>query len=612
MTRFVLSWSAVLVFGGAFVTSTAQAQRLLAPAGPAALTHSVQFDVFLPLQHTDELDQLLQEQKTPGSANYQKWLTPAEFRARFGPSATDLATLTDTLKFYGLTVTSTHSHGVKVQGTVAATQRAFGVALSNAFESNGSNRIIAAQGLTLPAALQRMGAQVVSFAPLPQLQPHARIAKAAPANRYSAQGPYWFNDLKQAYDFPSYRSLTGAGRVIAIMAVSQYLPSDITAYFAHESTKSAPIAPPTIIPFPIGGGSPAFNVNSGASLEVNLDIEQAGGMAPGATLVVVNLPDASDGSFIDGYLTLVEDNFADIVNTSFGGPEALYTAAYNGGVDFTGILRVFDDVFKQGNAEGITFVESSGDNGGLPVPPIAYFTTPPQTPPIVVGKFLPGVESYGDSPNVTSVGGTNLATTYDPPSLDSAYVSENAFDDTEVPYDPYGYGNLVAGGVWGSGGGKSVIFAKPPYQDFVNTHSSTRAMPDISLQMGGCPAGIAKSCNSTDSAVVETFGGALVGVIGTSISAPDFAGVLALKEQYLNGRLGNVNYDIYAIAAAEPGVGGTPFNLLHQGQPGSNGAFSTTASGYNLVLGVGTPLVKNFIFAPQLPAAGVPRTPSNP
>ncbi len=133
--------------------------------------------------------------------------------------------------------------------------------------------------------------------------------------------------------------------------------------------------------------------------------------------------------------------------------------------------------------------------------------------------------------------------------------------------------------------------------------------------MGGCPSGISDraTCNPNDSAVIEVFGGKLVGAIGTSASAPAFAGLLALKEQYLGGsRLGNANYQIYLIGAVEPSLSGSPFSFLHQGQPGSNGVFNTTTSGYNLVLGVGTPIVNNFIFAMDLPVAGDPRSPSNP
>ena len=595
----------------------ARAQQMPRAVAPAALNRQVEFNVYLPLQHQDELDALLDSQKKPGSPEYHKWLTPAQFSSRFGPNPQDMAALSSMLASSGLTVTGMHSHGVRVQGTVETVQRALGAPLVEGVTASGKAKIMAAGSMQLPAAMQRMGAQVVHFAPLRGAQPQARLVaeSAAPGNRYSPDGAYWFTDIKQAYDFPSYRSLTGAGRTIAIMSVSDYLPSDMAAYFAHESTKAAPIKPPRIVRYlPLGKGS-AFDPNSGFSLEAELDLQQAGGLAPGATLELVNLPDSSFASFLDGYFSLVENNNVDIVNSSFGfGAEATFNANYNGGQDFTGLLTIFDDVFKQGNAQGITFVESSGDNGGLALPPLKYFTTPPQTPPVVVGKFLPGIDAFTTSWYVTAVGGTNLHTTYDPPSLESSYVSEDAQGDPEIPYDPDGTGNLLSGGYWGSGGGKSVIYAKPPYQEFIRTGSKMRTTPDVSLQMGGCPGGIAKlPCRAGDSSVVEAFGGQFVGVIGTSVSAPEFCGLLALKEQFLGGaRLGNVNYDIYALAAAQPALANTPLDLLHQGQPGFNGAFYTTKTGYNLVLGVGTPLVRNFIFAPELPAAGNPQTPSNP
>ena len=599
------------------LSPTLRAQQVPRTATPAALDRQIEFNVYLPLQRKDELDALLDAQKRPGSPNYHKWLTPAEFSSRFGPSPQDMAELSSILASSGLTVTGTHSHGVHVQGTVDTVQRALGAPLVESATTSGRTKIVAAAGLQLPAALQRMGAQVIHFAALRGAHPQSRIVTeaAAPANRYSANGPYWFTDIKQAYDFPSYKSLTGAGRTIAIMSVSDYLPSDMAAYFGHESTKAAPIAVPQIVRyFPLGTGAP-FVPGSGFSLEAELDLQQAGGMAPGARLVLVDLPDSSFASFLDGYFSLVLNNSVDIVNSSFGfGAEATFNADYNGGQDFTGLLTIFDDVFKQGNAQGITFVESSGDNGGLALPPLSYFTTAPQQPPVVVGNFLPGIDAFTTSWHVTAVGGTNLHTTYDPPNLESRYVSEDAQGDPEIPYDPDGVGNLLAGGYWGSGGGKSIVYAKPPYQEFIHTGSKMRTTPDVSLQMGGCPSGIAKvPCREGDSSVVEAFGGQFVGVIGTSVSAPEFCGLLALKEQFLGGsRLGNVNYDIYALAAAQPALANTPLDLLHQGQPGFNGAFHTTATGYNLVLGVGTPLVRNFIFAPELPPAGNPQTRSNP
>ena len=300
----------------------------------------------------------------------------------------------------------------------------------------------------------------------------------------------------------------------------------------------------------------------------------------------------------------MENNAADIVNSSFSGPEGFFTAAYNGGVDFTWEFQIFEDMFKQGNAQGITFVASSGDKGGLPLPSLECVSGQPSV-------FLPGVEWPASSPHVTGVGGTNLTTASNPPSLGSRYVSENANGDPLAPYDPFGCGADVSGGYWGSGGGASVIFPKPLFQYLVNTGSSMRAVPDVSLQMGGCPFGTLGDCPADRSASLVVTGGVLYGVIGTSISSPDFAGLLALEEQYLGTRLGNVNYQIYALGAAQnAGI----YKAFHQGIPGFNGYDYSHqgAKGYNMVVGNGTAIGRNFILAPQLPAAGTPQTPSNP
>ncbi len=192
-----------------------------------------------------------------------------------------------------------------------------------------------------------------------------------------------------------------------------------------------------------------------------------------------------------------------------------------------------------------------------------------------------------------------------------------------MPYDPYGVGQNVSGGYWGSGGGASVIFAKPLYQYLVPTGANTRAVPDIALQMGGCPGGISVLPCPQDgtarsySILAFAFGTpnqGLYGVIGTSISAPGFAGLLALEEQYLGGiRLGNVNAQIYTLAALQALSSHGPFaGIYHREIPGFNGVEHSGGAGYNQVLGAGTPDGREFILAPLLPPAGTPQTPSNP
>jgi subtilase family serine protease len=602
-----------------------------AAAQVVAATQPVTFDVYLPLQNSAELDQLLEQLHTPSSPNFRQWLTPSQFLSQFGPSPESIAAVSAALTARGFTVISTNAHGVRVSGTAATVQTAFGATLVSTSSGGGAARLVAQTPLQLPAELSSVKARIVTFTTVPPHRTHSQSIGPVPDNRYSNIGPYWFDDLKQAYDFPSYQVLNGGGRTIAIVDSSDFLDSDLQLYFGHENLRPPHVervdvcAPLNYPPYGTycGSANPLSPpINSGWA-EVSLDLQQAGGMAPNAHIKLFIIPDLYDSSIMAGYQQIVDDNAADIVSSSFGGPEAGYFASYNCGVDYTYVLQQYEDIYRQGNAQGITFIASSGDSGGLAIPSVNYFESvcpnpPPNSQPYV---WVPGVDEPAASPHVTAVGGTNLVTTTPPnpqttpPTLTSKYVGENAWGDPEVPYDPYGLGILVSGGYWGSGGGTSQYYAKPSYQYFVNTGASMRTVPDISLEMGGCPLGLAQLPCPLDgrprSYVITAIGGEFYGLIGTSVSAPGIAGVLALEEEQLGGiRLGNVNYQIYAQASQLWGYAGGAF---HTNIDGFNGYDHATGFGaYNQVLGVGTPDVRRFIFAPFAPPAGTPQTPSNP
>jgi subtilase family serine protease len=620
-----------------------------APAGAADVTagaaavqvqssQAVGFEMFLPLRNVAALDALLASQQLAGSPDYQKWLTPLQFHEQFGPTDAQVARVTATLAAAGLTVTQAHSRSLQVEGSAAAVQRMFGTRLVYAAGPAG-RRMVAQGGFALPQSLSQEGAIVAHFTPGVRMHPHARVAKidlkalAGPNNRYSASGPYWYNDLKQAYDYPSYQTkapltgkpLDGQGTSVAIVMESDVLDSDVAAVFNHENwttTTGKPV--PTLAGrVPIDGGAP-FSPESDGSFEASLDVQQVLGGAPGASVYLYNTPDLSDEAILSAYLDIVESNKIDVVSSSFGGCELFYSAAYNGGTDMYGIMDVFDELFKQGNSQGITFVASSGDSGGLGCVDLTYASGLPG------GKFIAGVEEPASSPHVTAVGGTNLITTT-PPSpqttpatLTSKYVSENAFGDPELPYDPYGFGVNASGGYWGAGGGISAHFARPDYQSlalsFNEVKSRMRMVPDVGMQVGGCPGGITAdpNCGADDSrsAVVISFGGELVGVIGTSVAAPEFAGMAALGVQRFGHRLGNLNTYIYNTGYVQTLIGASApnYQFYHRNIPGFDGLYNTdpTKQPYNFLTGNGTPDVRKFLALTTAQPAGNPQTPSNP
>ncbi|HSY37597.1 MAG TPA: S53 family serine peptidase [Acidobacteriaceae bacterium] len=581
----------------------ANAQRKAKVVSEVPASESVTFELYIPLSNKAALEQLLTDQQTTTSAQYHQWLTPAQVQERFGPSATTVAAVTREQIAYGLTVKQLSPQLLQVTGPAAAVTEALGAPLVHGITPSGRSVIFTSRAVSLPSTTSSTGALLTGLSGVVRQHTHA-IKAAAPFNRYSPEGGYWFDDLKQAYTFPSAQHFSGKGSKIGILIPSAINSSDMAAYFGHEK-----LAVPSITVEPVLGGAP-FDPNSGASLEAELDVQQSGGMAPDAKITVYNIPDLSDESIIAGLDQIVSDNKVDVVNMSFGGPELGYTASYNGGTDFTYLLKAEDEIMARGNAMGITFVASSGDLGALAIPSAACFS---ETPPDPCGTFQPSAEFPASSPHVTGVGGTNLVTTYDPNNptdLNSAYITEEAYADS-ISGD-FEYGTTATGAYFGSGGGDSVLFAKPFYQLLVPTGKGTRTVPDVALHMGGCPGippGMTETCSPEDSYDIEAFAGGYYGVIGTSAAAPDFAGLTALNIEKWHGRVGNENAYIYTLSALQSaGL----VKVYHWGIPGFNGLYSSGNQGYNRVLGNGTLYGKDFLLAPNVPSAGIPQTKTNP
>ena len=573
----------------------------------------ISFMVYLPLRDRASLQGLLVQQQDASSPNYHAWLTPDQFNDRFGPTQDAITAAVSELQNEGFTVEGVLGRAIRVSGTAAQVQQAFSARLMSVQAPGQDSRIIATSGLQVPSALTALGAQVAAFSGYARVQTHSKTVLAIdPASRRGPSGGYWFTDLKQAYDYPSYQALDGTGVNVAVLISSDANDSDVALVFNHERFSQATGRPnPTLIHQAIDQPQPTI---TGGLDEASLDVQQVLGGAPGANVTVVDVPDLSDQSVIDGYAYIVSAKAASnkalyqLVNSSFGACEAFYTPAYNDGVDYTFILDIEQSLFEQGNAEGITFVASSGDSGGLGCPDTNYFFSSPTAP----SRFLTGVAFPASSPNVTAVGGTNLITAVNAPALDSTYVGENAQGDPETPYDPYGVGVNVYGGFWGAGGGISQLFAKPSYQQMVSTGSASfRTLPDVGMQVGGCPGGIAVTpCPAARSFVIVAINGGFAGLIGTSVASPEFVGALALAIQR-SGPQGNMNPYLYTRGALQTAGGPVSYN---RGIPGFDGRYTALqpGPGYNYLIGNGTTKIRALLGLLDLPAAGVPQTPSNP
>jgi subtilase family serine protease len=601
---------------------------LLAAALLCTAAAPISFDLLLPLRNRAQLEPFVAALSDPASPTYHHFITPAGFGLRFGPDSSTVDRVTAALRARGLTVTPL-TRLLHVTGTQAQIERTFATTLLPEPTAEGGTRHVALAPLTLPPEIADTGALTFTFSPHLS-HPHSRVIAAIdPANRQSATGLYWWDDLKQAYAYPSLqtritinrtpRPLDGTGTTLAVLMSSDVLDADIADIFTHENWTALTGKPPPKLAarIAVNGGA---TIDSPTFAEASLDVQQELTGAPGASVVLYEIPDLSDGSIIAGYAAIVEQNAVDLVSSSFGACELEYTGVYAEGRNDVGVLAAEHELFLQGNAQGITFIASSGDEGGRACPSsgYAYNGTP--------GTFITSVSVPAADPNVTAVGGTNLVTTHTPGSLASVYASENAWSDPEIPYDIYGLGENVSGGVWGAGGGYSAVFGRPLYQRLVPTGSATRrALPDIGMQVGGCPAGLARLqngiCNGMNtaidgrgnaqrSAVVVALHGAFYGLIGTSVAAPEFAGATALLIEQ-QGRMGNLNPYLYTLAARQAAGRGRYF---HTAIPGYNGVVNTLLNPtYSLSTGLGTPLVSAYTGLPATtPLTAVPQTPSNP
>lgn len=534
----------------------------------------VHFSVALPLRNEAELTRLLDNLQDPASPQFRKFISNAEFVQRFAPTMASRLAVARELQRAGFRVTIA-DQAVMAGGTQTQVERYFRTSFQ-AVRYDSATVLAPRTPLALSRTLVANGATVIGLDGTPPMQ---RFSKSLPMQRsmrpdsiYGPYGPYFAADLKQAYQFPSYEEASGAGVTIGIVIDSPVSTSDVDDYFKEELSPVAPRLTDNRID---GGGT----LGGSGTFEATLDVEQSGGMAPRASIVVFDIPDLSPQHIYDAYSAVAKDKSVIVVNSSFGGCELEYNSPSGAKA-----LKMFDNVFKQGLSEGITWVAASGDHAALQC----------GSNENALGVSWPAV-----SPYVLGVGGTNLTTTYTAHSPNSRYVHEDAYADIR----PSGGGDY-----WGSGGGYSKLYARPSWQNgFVS--SKGRGVPDVAVHMGGegFSSGGAKcqaeKCNVDDSSDAEFEAGQLTAAIGTSAASPDFVGLLALTAGLIHKRLGQVNAVLYAAGKKHPGY------YFRRGLKGDNG-YKTTSGLWDPVLGLGTPYGARIAGAKQV--AGEPTSPSNP
>ncbi|MBM9504499.1 S53 family peptidase [Actinacidiphila acididurans] len=320
------------------------------------------------------------------------------------------------------------------------------------------------------------------------------------------------------------------------------------------------------------------------ALEVALDVETAHAMAPGANILLVATPTAETlgvqgiPQMMAAEDYVVQHHLATVISQSFASAEDAFGSSQS--------LENLRYAFKDAAANGVTVLGSSGDggtaNGG-------------KTP---VGKGgsafpYPTVEWPASDPLVTGVGGTYLCTD---PTATTARVT----DSVSQPATCASNAGQAEVGWTLSGGGFSHIFGKPAYQSGALPAGSTaigamRGVPDIGLQASSATGALVYLSLPPDgqSGLICGKSPCSTGwydIGGTSLSCPQWAGLVAIADQINGGGLGQINPALYKLAA-DPAAYAADFNDVTTGNntadPSVPGYPATR--GWDPVTGLGTP-----------------------
>jgi len=486
----------------------------------------------------------------------------------YGADPADLAKVVSFAREHNLKVVESDpaKRHVILAGTAENYNHAFGVALKM-YKSHETTYRGREGDILLPESLGGIVTSVTGLDNRPFARPHFRIrredkAKSMTAGSHSVGKPHTslapvpagFSpvQLAQLYNF---MASDGTGQTIAILELGGgYHPAELNTYFQGIGVK-----PPSVSSASYTGGGtnkPGTDpfAQDNPDVEVALDIEVAGGIAPGAKVVVYFAPDATDQSFLGAINAIVHDTVhnPNIVSISWGGPEDTASGQFQ---------TEFDQILQAAAQLGMTVCVAAGDSGS------ADFAA---NDPNWDGKTH--VDFPASSPNVLACGGTQIT------------VTGNAISHEVVWHD---------GANDGTGGGVSRVFAQPAYQVGVEDHKAVdpagpvmRGVPDVAGDAAP-GSGYRVLCDG------QSFPDASQGVPpvgGTSAVAPLWAGLVARLNQSLGKPVGFLNPLIYAIPTSA-----SAFNDI---TAGNNGKYHA-AKGWDPCTGLGSPNGQNILAALQ-------------
>jgi subtilase family serine protease len=605
----------------------AQAKNL----GAVEASQSVDFEVLLGLPDESAVEAEVQALSTPGDASFRQFLTPAQFRSAYSPSAAAVSAVESWVRGAGLTVKSVAPSRlyVEVTGTMGRAETLVGTTF-NTYDYRGRDLAEPVNDYNIPAGLSGIVAGVVNLDDASLLQspatakgsgPRGTLSNSTPASalpgppkglhyglqpcstyygqtmasdKPTAYGQTWpyticgydADQYEQAYGLYDgiQQGTDGSGVTVAI--TDAYASPTILSDADTWSTQNN-LAPFTsgqftqIVPSADGFTKERECSARGWYGEETLDVEAVHAMAPGANIVFAGGKNCG-GGLDTAWANVIDNHLASVITDSWDDDSETISSS---------LIAFYHEYLLEAATTGITVMFSSGDDGDE-----------------VAATGTKQVGLPASDPYATGVGGTTTEIGQDGNIVFQAGWSNFYSALSGTSWTPKPPGTFSSG----SGGGTSVLYPQPFYQVGVvppkiskyNGNKPMRAVPDVAMPADpDTGLEIGETQKFSDGTYYATYR-----LGGTSLSSPLFAGVVADAIQYNGSAIGFINpllykdidtpaiTDVTAPATHEATV---RTNLTNPGNPSSKLTWllqtidvPTTifaGPGYDDQTGVGTP-----------------------
>jgi subtilase family serine protease len=523
------------------------------------------------------------------------YLTVSQFAERYGQPTWVIDVIRLYLSWFGIsTLAYPNNLVITAQGTVKEFARALQVHFSD-FRVP-AQRGASAQNVHAPVSTPSLPSQfapvVLSVLGLNDYAPY--VSDAAPALGHRTDSPAASippgelspTDFVDHYDLAPLLAAghQGQGQTVGIVTFASFDPSVPETFWSQYL--HLPSGPNRISIVNVDGGSGPVGLANGSD-ETTLDIEQAGGVAPGATIAVYQAPNTDSGG-VDAFFAAAALDVAGSVSSSWTQSEAFIGIGVLDGRTPSTYPAAEDEAFLELAAQGQSTFTAAGDQGAFG-----------GSSPTDQGTTSPTVVNPGDSPYVTTVGGTTLPGTQvygDFDSQGNLIGTESVTIPKELSwssdylwplYRLFGEPSpaaMAVNGPLGSGGGYSLFESRPSYQQAISgiddpahrayltptgfhvvdgiplattwtfdpapplgtsAQPSGRAVPDLAFD-----ADPQTGYAVYDPELTPLFGSPVQQFGGTSFVAPQLAAADAVMQGAVGHRLGLWNPTIYAAASS--------------------------------------------------------------